>query len=75
MDIQVRELLAEAAYHGITRREIAERAQIASTSFSNWKVKSPRLSTLNKAKQALQEIIDQRGRERDEVESKKGVLP
>jgi len=58
MQIEVRELLAKAAYNGITRKAIAERAKIAPSSFTNWRNKSPRLDTLNKAAQALDEIIE-----------------
>ena len=58
MHVQVRELLAKAAYNGITRKAIAERAKIAPSSFTNWRNKSPRLDTLNKAAQALDEIIE-----------------
>lgn len=68
MDIQVRELLAKAAYHGITRKDIAIRAGIALTSLSNWKEKSPRLSNLNKAINALEELIVEQGADSEKVE-------
>lgn len=60
MEVQVRELLSKAAYHGITRKAIVEKAGIAITSFTNWRNKSPRLSTLNKASIALDELIKER---------------
>lgn len=60
MEVQVRELLSKAAYHGITRKAIVEKAGIAITSFTNWRSKSPRLSTLNKASIALDELIKER---------------
>lgn len=37
MHIKVRELLAKAAYHGITRREIADRAGMGQATFTTWK--------------------------------------
>lgn len=57
MDIEVRNLISEAAFHGITRKAITERAGIAPTSFTNWRTKSPNLGTLKKAEKALQELI------------------
>lgn len=59
MHVKVKELLALAAYNGITRKEIAEKAGIASSTFTNWKTKTPRLDTLDKAEKALQELIEE----------------
>lgn len=73
MEVQVRELLSRAAFHGITRKAIVEKAGIAVTSFTNWKYKSPRLSTLNKASIALDELIAERAGN-EKVESQEGVL-
>lgn len=68
MHVQVRELLAKAAYNGITRSAIAARAKIAPTTFTNWKTKSPRLDTFDKAKKALDELIVLRGLTSEKVE-------
>ena len=57
MHVQVRELLAKAAYHGITRTAIAKKANIAPTTFTNWKTKSPRMDTFDKASKALDKLI------------------
>lgn len=57
MDIEVRELLARAAFNGITRKAIADKAGISANSFSNWRTKSPNLGTLKKAKAALDDLI------------------
>lgn len=57
MHDQVKELLAWAAYNGITRKAISEKAGIAASSFTNWRTKSPRLDTLDKASKALDELV------------------
>ena len=57
MDIEVRNLLSQAAFHGITRKAIADKAGISANSFSNWRTKSPNLATLKKASQALEDLI------------------
>jgi hypothetical protein len=68
MQIEVREILALAAYNGITRKAIVERAGIAPTSFTNWKTKSPNLKTLNKARNALDDLIALKALAREKVE-------
>lgn len=69
MHTRVRELLGMAAYWGITRRQIASRAGIAETTFTKWKTRYPRLSTLEKAEQALEDLIRERGLLSEKVES------
>jgi len=69
MHIKVRELLAKAAYHGITRRDIAKQGGLAVTTFTNWRKSAPRLDTLDRATQALDELITIRGLQREKVES------
>lgn len=69
MHTRVRELLGMAAYWGITRREIAAKAGIAETTFTKWKTRYPRLSTLEKAEQALEDLIHERGLLSEKVES------
>lgn len=69
MHIKVRELLAKAAYHGVTRRAIAAQAGMAETTFTTWRKSSPRLDTLDRANQALDEIIAIRGLQREKMES------
>lgn len=68
MHIKVRELIAKAAYHGITRNEIATRAKIGSATFTSWKKRSPRLDTFDKASKALDELIVLRGMTSEKVE-------
>lgn len=68
MDFEVRQLLSQAAFHGITRKEIATRAGISANSFTNWKYKSPNLGTLKKAIRALDDIIAEQGAAREKVE-------
>lgn len=68
MDFEVRQLLSQAAFHGITRKEIATRAGISANSFTNWKYKSPKPRTLNKAMKALDDIISEQGAAREKVE-------
>ena len=69
MHTRVWELLGMAAYWGITRREIAAKAGIAETTFTKWKTRYPRLSTLEKAEQALEDLIRERGLLSEKVES------
>lgn len=69
MHTRVRELLGMAAYWGITRREIAAKAGIAETTFTKWKTRYPRLATLEKAEQALEDLIRERGLLSEKVES------
>lgn len=57
MHVKVKELLAKAAYNGITRKAISARAGIAPSSFTNWRNKNPRLDTLDKAEKALNDLI------------------
>lgn len=59
MHVKVKELLAKAAYNGITRKAISARAGIAPSSFTNWRNKNPRLDTLDKAEKALEELIEE----------------
>lgn len=59
MHVKVRELLALAAYHGITRKAIVKKANLAPTTFTNWKTSVPRLDTLERAQEALYELIDE----------------
>jgi len=73
MEVQVRELLSKAAYYGITRKAIVEKAGIAITSFTNWRNKSPRISTFNRASAALDQLIAERAYN-EKMESQKGVL-
>lgn len=61
MHVHVRELLARAAYNGITRKQIAEKAGIAQTTFTKWKSNTPRLDTLAKANKALDELVELKG--------------
>lgn len=68
MHIKVRELLAKAVYHGITRREIADRAGMGQATFTTWKKSSPRLDTFDRATQALDELIAIQGLQREKVE-------
>lgn len=68
MHTRVRELLGMAAYWGITRRAIAKKAGIAETTFTKWKTRYPRLSTLEKAEQALEQLIQERGLLSEKVE-------
>ena len=68
MHIQVRELLAKAAYNGITRRAIVAKANLAPTTFTNWKTRNPRIDTLDKAKKALDELIALKGLTDEKVE-------
>lgn len=68
MHIQVRELLAKAAYNGVTRSAIARRAKLAPTTFTNWKTRNPRIDTLDKAKKALDELIALKGLTDEKVE-------
>lgn len=69
MHIKVKELLAKAAYHGITRKEIATHAGLAVTTFTNWRTSSPRLDTLDRANQALDELIAIQGPNHEKMES------
>jgi transposase len=68
MHIKVRELLAKAAYHGITRREIAKKAGLAITTFTNWKHCSPRLESLDRATKALDQLIAIQDLQREKME-------
>lgn len=69
MHVKVRELLAKAAYHGITRRAIAKRAGMGPTTFTAWRTSTPRLDTLDRAEQALNELIAIQGFKSEKVES------
>lgn len=73
MEVQVRELLSKAAYHGITRKDIVEKAGIAIASFSNWRNTKPRAATFDRAKVALDQLIAERAGD-EKVESQEGVL-
>ena len=68
MHIQVRELLAKAAYNGITRGQIAAKANLAPTTFTNWKKRNPRIDSLDRAKKALDELIALKGLIDEEME-------
>jgi len=57
MHIEVRKLIAKAAFHGITRSEIAMQANLASTIFTSWKKSSPRLDSIDRANKALDDLI------------------
>ena len=69
MHVKVRELLAKAAYHGITRREIAKQGNLAVTTFTNWRKAIPRIDTLCRAEKALDEIIAIKGLSGEKMES------
>ena len=69
MHTRVRELLGVAAYWGITRRAIAKKAGIAETTFTNWRNNCPRLTTLEQAERALEQLIEERGYLNEKVES------
>ena len=69
MHTRVRELLGMAGYWGITRRDIAKKAGIAETTFTNWRTGVPRLTTLEQAEAALEKLIEERGLLSEKVES------
>lgn len=68
MHIKVRELLAQAAFHGITRKAIAKQGGLAVTTFTNWRKATPRLDTLERAQQALDELIQMKGLASEKME-------
>ena len=68
MHTRVRELLGMAGYWGITRRDIANKAGICESTFTKWRTGYPRLSTLEKAEQALEQLIQERGLLSEKVE-------
>ena len=69
MHIKVRELLAKAAFYGITRSAIAAQAKLAPTIFTNWKKVTPRLDTLDRATKALDDLITLKELTGEKVES------
>lgn len=68
MHVKVRELLAKAAYHGITRRAIAQQAGLAVTTFTNWKKSAPRIDSLDRATKALDQLIAIQDLQREKME-------
>jgi hypothetical protein len=68
MHIKVRELLAQAAFHGITRRDIAKQGGLAVTTFTNWRKATPRLDTLERAQAALDQLIQIKGLRGEKME-------
>ncbi len=69
MHIKVRELLAKAAYNGITRKAIAARGNLSPTIFTTWRTVIPRLDTLDRAEKALDDLIALKGLSVEKVES------
>lgn len=69
MHIKVRELLAKAAYNGITRTAIAKRGNLSATIFTTWRTVVPRLDTLDRAEKALDDLIALKGLSVEKVES------
>lgn len=69
MHIKVRELLAKAAYNGITRKAIAARGNLSPTIFTTWRTTVPRLDTIDRAEKALGELIALKELTGEKVES------